>query len=134
MEFHANQGKNIVIQAGGRAYARHAVATHFVQPGENYLHLIETYVKPIYRPGDILSSSEKVIALCQGRVVTEDQVRPGFWASLLSRFVRQTPAGPGMGLPVKMQFAINQCGLGRVLWAALRAGLDKLREIGRAHV
>lgn len=67
-----------------------------------------------------------MIALCQGRVVTEDQVRPGFWAKLLSRFVQQTSAGPGMGLPVKMQFAINTCGLDRVLWAAVCAGLNKL--------
>ena len=129
MKFCANQGKQVTIQAGDRTYARHAIATHFVQSGESYLDLIETYVKPVYQPGDILSSSEKVIALCQGRVVTEEQVRPGFWAKLLSRFVHQTSAGPGMGLPTKMQFAINQCGLGRVLWAAIRAGFDKLRGV-----
>lgn len=129
MEFHANVGKDVLIQANGKVYARHAITTHFVQAGESYIDLVERYVKPVYQPGDILSSSEKVIALCQGRVVTEDQVRPGFWAKLLSRFVRQTAAGPGMGLPVKMQFAINTCGLGRVLWAAVRAGLDKLRGI-----
>ena len=34
-----------------------------------------------------------------------------------------------MGLPVKMQFAINVCGLGRVLWAAVCAAFDKLRGI-----
>lgn len=127
MDFYANEGKNVVIEAGGKKYARHAITTHFVQVGESYIDLIEKYVKPVYQEGDIVSSSEKVIALCQGRVVTEDQVVPGFWAKLLSRFVHQTSAGPGMGLPVKMQFAINVCGLGRVLWAAVCAGFDKLR-------
>ena len=83
-------------------------------------------MKPVYQPGDILSSSEKVIALCQGRIVTEDECKPGFWAKVLSRFVHQTSAGPGMGLPVKMQFAINICGLPRVLWAAVCAGFGKL--------
>ena len=34
-----------------------------------------------------------------------------------------------MGLPVKMQFALDQEGRGKVLWAALRAGVDKLRGI-----
>ena len=43
------------------------------------------------------------------------------WAKVLSRFVHQASAGPGMGLPVKMQFAINVCGLPRVLWAAFRS-------------
>ena len=112
-----------------RTFARHAIQTHFVRPGESYIDLINTYVKPLYQPGDILSSSEKVIALCQNRVVTEAECRPGFWAKLLSRFVHQTSAGPGMGLPVKMQFAINICGLPKVLWAALRAAVDKLRGI-----
>ena len=31
-----------------------------------------------------------------------------------------------MGLPVKMQFAINICGLPKVLWAAVCAGFGKL--------
>ena len=104
MDFYANEGKAVTIQANGKTYARHAITTHFVQVGENYIDLLERYVIPVYQPGDILSASEKVIALCQGRVVTEEQVKPGFWAKLLSRFVHQTAAGPGMGLPVKMQF------------------------------
>ncbi|MCI6257338.1 MAG: F420-0--gamma-glutamyl ligase, partial [Clostridiales bacterium] len=37
--------------------------------------------------------------------------------------------GPGMGLPIKMQFAINVCGLPKILWAAFRAAIDKLRGI-----
>ena len=128
-DFYANEGKQVVISVGGRTYARHAIATHFVQIGESYIELVEKYVKPIYEPGDILFSSEKVIALCQRRIVTEDEVRPGIWAGILSRFVRQTPAGPGMGLPLKMQFAINHCGLGNVIWAAVCAGLDTLRGV-----
>lgn len=94
MDFYANEGKAVTIQANGKTYARHAITTHFVQVGENYIDLLERYVIPVYQPGDILSASEKVIALCQGRVVTEEQVKPGFWAKLLSRFVHQTAAGP----------------------------------------
>lgn len=127
MEFQANEGKHVTIEANGKTYARHAIQTHFVQVGESYIDLMEQYVCPHYQEGDILSMSEKVIAMCQKRVVTEAQVKPGFWAKLLSRFVHQTSAGPGMGLPVKMQFAINVCGLGKVLWAAVCAAFDKLR-------
>ena len=119
MDFVANEGKNVIIEANGKRYARHAISTHFVQVGESYIDLMTKYVLPHYQPGDIVSSSEKVLALCQGRVVTEDEVKPGFWATFLSRFVHQTEAGPGMGLPIKMQFAINVCGLPRVLWAAV---------------
>ena len=70
MEFKANEGKSVTIQAMGKTWARHAIQTHFVQVGESYLDLIEKYVLPVYQPGDILSSSEKVIAMCQKRVVT----------------------------------------------------------------
>ncbi len=129
MDFVANEGKNVIIEANGKRYARHAISTHFVQVGESYIDLMTKYVLPHYQPGDIVSSSEKVLALCQGRVVTEDEVKPGFWATFLSRFVHQTEAGPGMGLPIKMQFAINVCGLPRVLWAAVCAAFDKLRGI-----
>lgn len=127
MEFQANEGKSINIEAGGKCYARHAIQTHFVQVGESYIDLMNQYVAPLYQEGDILSMSEKVIAMCQKRVVTEEQVKPGFWAKVLSRCVQQTAAGPGMGLPVKMQFAINVCGLWKVLWAAFCAAVDKLR-------
>ncbi len=127
MDFLANEGKSVYIEVGGKTYARHAIQTHFVQVGESYIDLMEQYVKPLYQEGDLLSMSEKVIAMCQKRVVTEDQVKPGFWAKVLSRCVHQTAAGPGMGLPVKMQFAINVCGLWKVLWAAFCAAVDKLR-------
>ena len=33
MEFQANEGKQVTIQAGGKTYARHAIQTHFVQVG-----------------------------------------------------------------------------------------------------
>lgn len=129
MEFHANEGKQVNITAGGKTWARHAIQTHFVEVGESYIDLMERYVRPLYQKGDIVSMSEKVIAMCQKRIVTEDEVKPGLWANILSRCVHQTSAGPGMGLPVKMQFAINVCGLPKVMWAAVCAAFDKLRGV-----
>ncbi len=126
MEFVANEEKKVEITTETGTYQRHAIQTHFVGVGESYIDLMEKYVKPIYQEGDIVSASEKVIALCQKRIVTEEECKPGFWAKLLCRFVHQTSAGPGMGLPVKMQFAINVCGTGRVIWAAICAGFGKL--------
>ena len=126
MDFVANDEKKVEIETSTGVYLRHAIHTHFVGVGESYIDLMERYVKPVYREGDIVSASEKVIALCQKRIVTEEECAPGFWAKFLSRFVHQTAAGPGMGLPVKMQFAINTCGVGKVIWAAVCAGFGKL--------
>jgi len=126
MDFVANEEKKVEIETSTGTYLRHAIQTHFVNVGESYIDLMEKYVKPVYQEGDIVSASEKVIALCQKRIVTEEECKPTFWAKFLCRFVHQTSAGPGMGLPVKMQFAINTCGLGKVLWAAICAGFGKL--------
>ena len=49
MDFYANEGKAVTIQANGKTYARHAITTHFVQVGENYIDLLERYVIPTGR-------------------------------------------------------------------------------------
>lgn len=129
MEFYHNPGKSAVIELEEGRFARHAIRVPFVEAGTDYLELFRRYVLPVYQDGDLVAVSEKVAALCQGRVVRRADLRVGPLARLLARCVHQTEAGPGMGLPVKMQFAIEQCGRRTVLWAALRAGLDKLRGV-----
>lgn len=126
MEFNMNEGHPIEVEVGGKRYARHAIRTRFVEIGESYLDLIREYVLPVWQPGDILSSSEKVVALCQGRVVYEKDVKPGLLARFLAPFASGTPDAFGVKHPAKMQFAINECGAPRVLWAAICAGVAKL--------
>ena len=126
MEFQANEGKNVNIVVNGKTYARHAIQTHFVQVGESYVDLVEKYVKPLYQPGDLLSSSEKIIGLCQRRVVYKKDMKLSRLAKFLSRFASHSSAGIGVDSPWKMQFAIEQCGALRVIWAAICAGVGKL--------
>lgn len=126
MEFNMNEGHPIEVEVGGKRYARHAIRTRFVEIGESYLDLIREYVLPVWQPGDILSSSEKVVALCQERVVYEKDVEPGLLARFLAPFASGTPDAFGVKHPAKMQFAINECGAPRVLWAAICAGVAKL--------
>ena len=126
MEFHANEGKQVTVQVNGVTYARHAIQTHFVQVGESYVDLVERYVKPLYQPGDLLSSSEKIIGLCQKRVVYKKDMKLGWLAKFLSKFASHSTAGIGVDSPWKMQFAIDQCGALKVIWAAICAGVGKL--------
>ena len=126
MEFRANEGKSVTIEVGGKTYARHAIQTHFVQVGESYVDLVEKYVKPLWQPGDLLSSSEKIIGLCQKRVVYKKDMKVGRLAKFLSRFASHSSAGIGVDSPYKMQFAINERGALFVLWAAFCAGVAKL--------
>ena len=126
MDFWMNEDKPVEIEVDGKRYARCAIKTHFVQVGESYLDLVRKYVLPMYQPGDLLSSSEKIIALCQKRVVYKKDMPVGGLAKFLSRFASHSSAGIGVDCPYKMQFAINEVGAPRVIWASICAGVGKL--------
>lgn len=127
MEFIANEGKEIEIEVNGEIYLRHAIKTRFVQQGEDYVSFFQEYVSPIYEKGDIISSSEKIIALCQNRVVKRENLKIGFCAKILSKFACQkNRGGYGVGMPINMQYAINKAGILKVLFASIASGITKL--------
>lgn len=88
--------------------------------------MFKEYVSPIYQEGDIVSSSEKIIALCQNRIVKRDEIKIGFWAKLLSKFASHPDTGVGVGETIKMQYAIDTVGLFKVLWASIASAITKL--------
>ena len=76
---------------------------------------------------DSILNSEKIIALCQKRVVYRKDMKISWLAKFLSRFaIQHNSAGIGVGEVCKMQFAIDECGAWKVLWAAICAGFGKL--------
>ena len=70
--------RGTVTGKNGRKYDRFAIQTHFVQRGESYLELVRKYVAPLCREGDILSTSEKIIGMCQNNVVEMKDVKLGW--------------------------------------------------------
>ena len=110
----------------GKQYQRFAVATHFVERGEDYLKVLRQYLAPLYQEGDIVSMSEKVISMCQNNTVEMKDVKLGFWAKFLSKFATHSSAGIGMDEPYKLQLAINMKGLPLILWASLCSAVGKL--------
>lgn len=122
----SNENKKIEIEVDGKIYYRYAICSHFVQIGEDYLELIKKYVMPHYQEGDILSISEKIISLCQKRVVYKKNMKLSFLAKFLSKFAMSSDAGIGVDCPYKMQFAINLCGRIKVIYAAILAGIGKI--------
>ena len=102
------------------------VRTHVIGYGDNILDVVEEYTRPVRRPGDTILVTSKVLSLCQGRTVPFDDLRVGFWARVLWRFVSKPVYGFGaVGIPEKMQAAIDLVGLPRVLWAALLSAVTK---------
>ena len=102
----------------GLRYQRYAIRTHFVQPREDKCALVRRYVLPLYREGDCLSFTAKVMGMCTGNVRTLEDTHPGFWAKTLAPFAGHNTTGIGAHQPYKMQIIIEKCGLPRVLLAA----------------
>lgn len=126
MELGANKNKEIERRVGEKIYQRYAIRTHYITVGENYIDIIKNYVVPVYQEGDILSISEKIIALCQKRVLYKKDIKLSFIAKFLSKFVHVTPAGEAVGNPYKMQIAILLSGKLKVIYAAILAGIGKI--------
>lgn len=122
----ANKNKKLEIEVEGEVYLRYAIHTHYVHIGEDYLELVNKYVTPYYQEGDILSISEKIIALCQNRVVYKKDMKVSKLAKFLSKFAMKSDAGIGVDSPYKMQFAIDLCGRAKVIFAAILAGIGKI--------
>lgn len=122
--------KNVVVN--GIEYLREPIKTHFIKQGESYINIINTYVKDNISSNDFIIISEKIIALCQNRVIKREDIRIGFLAKILSKFASHPDTGVGVGEAIKMQYAINKVGAFKVLYASVASAITKL--IGRKGV
>ena len=108
MEFVPNENKNVEIKVGDDIYLRHAIKTRFITTKDNYLDIIKEYVSAVYQQGDIISISEKIISICQNRIIKRKDIKVGILAKILSRFASHPDTGVGVGESIKMQYAINK--------------------------
>lgn len=117
--------RGTVTGKDGRKYDRFAIQTHFVEVGESQTDLINRYVRPIWREGDVVSFGAKVMCMCIESVKTRDQIKPGFWANLMWRFAGINYTGVGAHEPYRLQLIIDICGLHRVLLAAALSAVTR---------
>ncbi|HOC05823.1 MAG TPA: coenzyme F420-0:L-glutamate ligase [Bacillota bacterium] len=114
------------IESNGKRYLRILVKTHFITEGEDVAQVIVRYVEDIYQLGDCVVISETMVANAIGLAVDESQIKPGWWARRLYKYVKRTKHGRGIGTPEKMQVAIELAGLWRILLAAAVSAITKL--------
>ena len=126
MKFVANEGKSVEIKVSDDIYLRHAIQTRFITINDDYIDIMREYVMGIYQEGDIISISEKIISICQNRIIKREDIRIGCLARFLSKFAcPASPKGYGVGVPIKMQYAINKTGSLKILFASVAGGLFK---------
>ncbi len=122
----ANEGKALVVETDGRQYARIPVKTHLITDRDQLEALARQYLFPLVREGDIAFISEKAVACTQRRAIPIKDIKPRRLARFLSRFVYKNPYGIGLSMPETMEMALRECGVVRILFAALVSAVGKL--------
>ncbi len=121
------RAKPRVIETSRGRVVRIPVKTKVLNRGDDLVAEIHHYAGPLLQPGDILTIAESPVAAVQGRAIPITEIRPGFWANLLWRFVKKVPYGIGLRSPWSMQCAIDEVGLARILRAAAAGFWGKLQ-------
>ncbi|MDE2018961.1 MAG: hypothetical protein KGJ13_01290 [Patescibacteria group bacterium] len=130
-EFRPNPGKQIEIGVDGVTYERLPVRTRLITAKDtDILPLIEKYVQPYVKPGDIVFVSEKALTITQGRVVDMSTIKPTRLARFLAGRVGNYYGsgnfrGFGHGTSIAMQAFIEEAGVPRVLFAAAVSAITR---------
>ena len=128
--FKPNEGKQLEATALGQTYLRIPLSSRLIEAGDDLFALLEEYARPHIHPGDLLFVSEKIVCICQNRMLPTDSVETGWLATFLSKRVRNyagTPQfrGLGHGTAPAMQLLIEEAGYPRVLFAAAVSALTR---------
>ena len=113
-----NTGKTLLRTYHGVSYSRLPIKTQTIMPKDNLEKIVSEAVLPRKQDCDVLCISEKVVAISQGRAYHIDDIHPGWFAKLLSKYVYKSDAGIGIGSPWTMELAIREAGYIRIFFAA----------------
>lgn len=120
-----NEGRALEATLGGVVYARHPVRTHLVTADDDAAAVLARYASPLEDDVRFVAVSERMVAITQGRSYPMSQIRTGWLARLLVRFVTRPGYGIGLGTPQTMQLAIDEVGAPRILLAAFVSAITK---------
>lgn len=115
--------RGILTGRDGRRYQRYAIQTHFVEVGESAAELVKKYVLPLAQPGDVLSITAKVMAMCTGNVRRMEDMKLGFFAKHMAKFAGINSTGVGMHEPYKLQLSSTWWVCRACCWRASSAPL-----------
>jgi hypothetical protein len=110
-----------------RRKRRIPVKTHVLLENDPLVETVKRYALPVLRPGDVMTIAESPVAAMQGRAIPITRIKPGFWATVLWRFVKKVPYGIGLRSPWSMQCAIDEVGAPRIVRASIAGAWGKLR-------
>jgi hypothetical protein len=106
-----------IVAVGGRRFERIPIRTRVLMPGDDIPAAIREFAGPQLQPGDTVVLSESAVAIMQGRARDWRTIHPSPLARWLAGRVLKTSYGTGLRSPYAMQYAIELCGLPRILLA-----------------
>ena len=118
-----------IINIEGSNYLRIPLKTKILTADDDILSIVIECIKGKIEANDILTLSESPLAITQGRAIPVSELKIGWLAKFLWRFVSNVDYGIGLRAPESMQCAIDECGAPRILFAAIIGGIG--RFIGR---
>jgi len=121
-----NPDKKLYITVNGIRYARYPIKTDLITPEHDMNEVVIKAVKDLVKEDDIIVFSEKATAVSQGRAYHKDDIKPGWLAKFLVKYVTKSDRGIGISSPETFQLAIEECGYIRIIFASIIGGLGKL--------
>jgi hypothetical protein len=120
-----NDGRELHASLSGVVYARHPTRTHLVTGNDDAVEVVQRYAAPLDDSVRLVAVSERMVAITQGRSHRMVDIRPGWLARLLVRYVTRPGYGIGLGTAETMQLAIDEVGAPRILLAAAVSAVTK---------
>lgn len=118
-----------IINIDGIDFLRIPLKTKILTSQDDILEIIKHASKDKIKKDDIITISESPLAITQDRAIPVAELKVGWLAKFLWRFVSNVEYGIGLRAPESMQCAIDECGHFRILFAAMIGGCG--RFIGR---
>lgn len=113
------------IQVNNITYNRYPIKTHLITKDDNIKDVVKKHVISESQEHDIIVMSERMVAITQGRLIHEDEIKATWLAKFLIKFVKKWPNDPGFRNAKKMQLVIDIVGTPRVLLAAFVSAITK---------
>lgn len=95
------------------------IRTHILTPRDRFAEVVEKYVVPVAKKGDLVAIAESALAIMQGRLYHVEEIQPRWLARKLCRAMG---ADSSLSTPYGMEMAFKVCGTVRML-AAVAAGV-----------
>ncbi len=118
-------GRKIVVE--GIEYERFPIRVpRLIEFGESLEKVLNEFVRTHYKKGDWIAISEKIFSISQNRVRHISTIKVTWLARFITKGVKKHKTMTAWSRPEKIQLAIDEVGVWRIIPAAVIGGIGKL--------